>query len=292
MKLYYYIDTGHRVGLDRLRRSSPVIRALQDMDVDVTMLTNDFRAGEYAKEEFGINRYVSVDVVRNIANIATPGDSLVFDSDDVSDTLLADMRDYFGRIVRISDLPEASEHSGELLISSSNSGRKGVTADIVDPKYFSEEEHRLGDIYFWGDDDYDLKLLESADAFSGSEVGLLEGYYFFMQYADQLQEKFSSLFESETYDETLKGAKRFITSSPQSALEALAAGSRPVYVKKESVPNFFSDKMELYGIPVVESFEKSSIDRTLAENPDYRRDRLDSDMASKVARSIADFFNG
>ncbi len=284
MRLYYYIDTGHRVGLERLRRSSPVIRALQDMDIDVTMLTNDFRAGEYAKEEFGIRRYVSVDVVRNIANIATPSDRLVFDSDDASISLLEDMIGYFGRLVRISDLPEGRELAGELLIASGNS-------DIVDPKYFEEREHTLGEIFFWGDDDYDRKLLECADAFADLDIALLEGYYFFMQYAQELQGKFSSLFESETYDETLKGANRFVTSSHQSALEALAAGSRPVYVKKESSPSFFVERMRSYGIPVADSFEKEAIKKALAEIPDYRTDRLDLKSASTTAATIADFLN-
>ncbi|WP_457593014.1 hypothetical protein [Hydrogenimonas sp.] len=289
MKLYYYIDTGHRRGLDRLRRSAPVIKALQEADVDVTMLTNDFRAGEYAKEQFGIRRYVSVDVVRNIANIATPADALVFDSDDAAPSLLDDIIGYFGRLVRISDDPEAVQHSGELLITPGGGTGSGVTADIVDTKYFAGGEHTSGTLYFWGDDDYEQKLLTCADAFAGMEVALLEGYYFFMQYADELQKRFSSVLESEAYDEALQSATRFITSSAQSALEALAAGSRPVYVKRESAPSFLSRKMERFGIPVAQKFEKSAIEKAMAENPGYKTDRLNPEEASDVSKSIAEF---
>jgi len=159
-KIYYYVHTGHRVGLERLRRSAPVINALKAMDVDVTMLTNDFRAGEYAKEQFGIRKYVSVDVVRNIANIATPGDALVFDSEEENRAMWDEMADYFRAFVRITDNPDDFVSAGEGLVSSMKEGEGILKLDIVDPRYFETSSHDGGTWYFWGDDDYEQKLLE------------------------------------------------------------------------------------------------------------------------------------
>ncbi len=290
MKLFYYMDTGHRIGLDRLRRSAPVAKSLEEHDIDVTVLTNDFRAGEYAKSHFGVCRYVSVDLLRNIANIATPADTVVLDTDDISRSFLEDMIGYFGKVVRISNDPEAKPLAGELLVSSVCEGNGIITADIVDPRYFvKERQNSLGDIYFWGDDDYECRLLEFADIFANLDIRLLEGYYFFMQYTDELENIFISFLENESYDETLKGARRFITSSPQSALEALAAKSDPIYIKKGSSADFWSEKMSHFGIPVIDVLEKKSIEEKLFEDADYRYGLLKRQKCVEVAQSIVDF---
>ena len=253
-KIYYYIHTGHRVGLERLRRSAPVINALLKMGEEVTLLTSDFRAGEFAREQFGIRKYVSVDVPRNIANIATPADFLVYDSQEEHRAMWESMADYFRGVVRISDDPEDFVTKERGLVSPVASGEGILTAEIVDSRYFEVAEHGEKTVYFWGDDDYDTRLLTLADAFEGLDVTLLEGYYFFLQYGEELATKFAGVAESEAYDETLTGAKRFLTSSPQSALEALAAGSCPIYIEKPGVPVSWRERMKRYGIPVVENF--------------------------------------
>ncbi len=288
MRLYYYIDTGHRVGLERLRRSAPVIRELEELGADVTMLTNDFRAGEYAKEQFGIRRYVSVDLVRNIANIATPADAVVLDADGVGRSLLEDMAAYYRRFVRVSDDPHDVPAAGELLVSSTHEGEGIFRADIVDPRYFDEVPHILGDVYFWGDDDYDRRLLGLAEAFEGLDVTLLEGYYFFFQYGSELRSKFAAVEENERYDELLRGATRFITSSPQSALEALAAGSNPLYIHKESTPRFWKEKLSAYSIAILDCFKRSAIASAPDEATRCGRKLLKPDMAATVAEVMAE----
>ena len=235
-KIYYYVHTGHRVGLERLRRSAPVINALLEMGEEVTLLTSDFRAGEFAREQFGIRKYVSVDVPRNIANIATPADFLVYDSQEEHRAMWESMADYFRGVVRISDDPEDYVTKERGLVSPVASGEGILTTEIVDPRYFEAAGHGEKTVYFWGDDDYDTRLLALADAFEGLDVTLLEGYYFFLQYGEELAAKFAGVAESEAYDETLMGAKRFLTSSPQSALGALAAGANPLYIEKPGAP--------------------------------------------------------
>jgi len=279
MKLYYYVHTGHRVGLERLRRSAPVINALSDAGVEVSLLTSDFRAGEFAREQFGIRKYVSVDVPRNIANIATPADALVYDSQEGSRAMWEDMAGYFSAFVRISDEPEdfATKESGFVHMP-----------EIVDPRYFGEFAHDGGTVYFWGDDDYDKELESLADAFAGSDVTLLEGYYFFMQYGDALARKFAAVEESESYDEALTGAERFLTSSPQSALEALAAGSGPIYIEKPGAPSAWRKTMEKFAIPVVESFSKDKISQKQSDTPVYKAQMLRNDAAAAIAAYIKD----
>ncbi len=288
MTLYYYINTGHRVGLDRLRRSAPIINALESEGIDVRMLTNDFRAGEYAKEHFGIKRYVSVDVVRNIANIATPADTLVFDSAEEGRSMWEDMANYFRTFIRISDNPDDQASPREILLSSMKSVSGAPQVDVVDPRYFDRVSHTDEKVFFWGDDDYEQKLLALSDAFVGLDVTLLEGYYFFMQYGSELAAKFKSVAESEAYDETLMRAGKFITSSPQSALEALAAGSSPIYLKKPDVSEAWNGKMEGFGIPVIENFDKKAIEKAVNATFVYNEKMLRKDAASEISRYIKD----
>ncbi len=287
MALYYYINTGHRVGLDRLRRSAPIINALEDEGIEVRMLTNDFRAGEYAKEHFGIRRYVSVDVVRNIANIATPADSIVFDSAEESRRIWEDMANYFRTFIRISDNPNDTPLSKEILISSMKSVDGAPLADVVDRRYFDQMEHSDEMIYFWGDADYDRRLLSLSEVFRGLDIALLEGYYFFMQYSDELAVNFKKAIDGEEYDNALKSAGKFFTSSPQSALEALAAGSSPVYIKKPDASDVWDEKMRGYNIPIIENFEKNSIEKMANETVDtYDRKKLKKDAANTISRYI------
>ncbi|WP_201352393.1 hypothetical protein [Hydrogenimonas urashimensis] len=288
MKLYYYINTGHRVGLDRLRRSAPVISALRQIGVDVTMLTNDFRAGEYAKEHLGIEKYVSVDVVRNIANIATPEDTLVFDSQEENRAMWDAMAAYFRGFVRVSDDPEDFISAGEGLISSMKSGEGILTVDIVNPRYFESGEYDGGTWYFWGDDDYERRLLALADAFCGLDVSLLEGYYFFLQYGDELGNKFKRVEDSERYDEILMRAECFLSSSPQSVLEAMAAGARPVYIQKPGIALAWKRKMQSVGVPVVEDFSAEAIAQAMAETFVINRKVLRKDAALEAAHYIKD----
>jgi len=289
MRVYYYINTGHRVGLDRLRRSAPIIKALEEMGVDITMLTNDFRAGEYAKEQFGIKKYVSVDVVRNIANIALPHDVLIFDSQEESRTMYRSMASYFHKFIRISDDPDDFASKDEILLSSMKEIGNAPQVDVVDPRYFEDnEDHNGGIVYFWGDDDYEQKLLELSDAFEGLDITLLEGYYFFLQYGSELSSKFKAIEESENYDNILMKANKFITSSPQSAFEALVAGSNPIYLKKSGVSDIWDRKMEEYGIPVILEFNNKLIKEKISEKLINKNVLLKKDALSKVSLYIKD----
>ena len=118
MKIYYYVHTGHRIGLDRFRRAAALINEVKD-DFDITLLCSDFRIAQISKE-FGIENSVGVDVIRNIPQIANHGDVLIFDSNEASCVILEDMRNYFHTFIRVSDdktdKKEFLLNSGSLII--------------------------------------------------------------------------------------------------------------------------------------------------------------------------------
>ncbi|RLD42157.1 MAG: hypothetical protein DRI88_11940, partial [Bacteroidetes bacterium] len=114
MRTFYYVHTGHRIGLDRFRRSTTIIRSLGD--VDITLLCSDFRIAQIAKD-FGIENSVGIDVVRNIPQISHHGDQIIFDSQEANPVMLEDMRNYFSTFIRVSDDKEDKKEDKELLIS-------------------------------------------------------------------------------------------------------------------------------------------------------------------------------
>lgn len=233
MQNYYYVHTGHRVGLDRFRRAVVIVKELQKRDVDITLLCSDFRIASEARE-FGVNKSVGIDVVRNIPHIANHGDRLIFDSDEANPVMLEDMKEYFSTFDHI----KADEV-------------------VVGEKYFKKYEKKIPLSFFFGDDDYEKDLEKLIPALKELDPALLLGYYYFFDYQDMLKDSFKNTYEFEEYDEVITTSEVLITASPQSALECLASGGKPVFLKREDYLDDFSDIFKELNIPILNTKELS-----------------------------------
>ena len=253
MRLFYYVHTGHRIGLDRFRRAATIIRALGD--VDITLLTSDFRIASVAKE-FGVKRSVGIDVVRNIPQIAHHGDKIIFDSDEINPVMHQEMTEYFSTFVRVSDDPNATKLPGEFLISPYLEGEGICQGVAVDDKYFEQQPKTIEKSFFFGDDDYEEDLFKNLATFEALEADLILGFYFFMNYEEKLAPAFKKVYEFEEYDEVVQGSKIFVTASPQAALENLASGGRPVFIQRPDYVRDFIPLFESLNIPIVEGYDK------------------------------------
>jgi hypothetical protein len=178
MKTYYYVHTGHRIGLDRFRRATTILRALE---ADITLLCSDYRIAQEARN-FGIEKSVGIDVVRNIPQIAHNGDQLIFDSAEANPLMLEDMRQYFSSFIRISDDINDKKADNEFLISPYLEGEGICKAYAVDDKYFKTFEKTTKISYFFGDDDYEKDLEKHLDFVDGLDAKLQLGYYYFLDY--------------------------------------------------------------------------------------------------------------
>jgi len=227
MKNYYYVHTGHRIGLDRFRRAVVIINELQNKGVDITLLCSDFRIASEARD-FGVEKSVGIDVVRNIPHIANHGDRLIFDSDEANPIMLEDMKEYFSTFDHIK--------ADEI---------------VVDEKYFKKYEKKIPLSFFFGDDDYEKDLEKLIPALKELDVSLLLGYYYFFDYEDMLKENFKNSYEFEDYDEVITSSEVLITASPQAVLECLASGGKPIFLKREDYLDDFSDVFKELNIPIV-----------------------------------------
>lgn len=238
MKNFYYVHTGHRIGLDRFRRATTIVRELQKK-MEITLLCSDFRIANEAKH-FGVDLCVGLDVVRNIPQIADYGDRLIFDSDEANPIMLEDMKQYFSKFVHIDN-----------------------SKPIVDEKYFKQTPKTIKLAFFFGDDDYEKDLEKNFDILDGLDVELLLGFYYFLDYEEMLKIKFKKFHKFEDYDKVITTSEVLITSSPQAVLECLASGGKPIYLQREDYPNDFTNLYELLNIPIIQNFNKTLIEAVL-----------------------------
>ncbi|MCF6330408.1 MAG: hypothetical protein L3I99_02520 [Sulfurimonas sp.] len=238
MKNYYYVHTGHRIGLDRFRRAVTIVKELQKK-MEITLLCSDFRIAHEARH-FGIDLCVGVDIVRNIPYIANHGDRLIFDSDEANPIMLEDMKQFFSKFVHIDN-----------------------SKPVVDEKYFIQTPKTIKLALFFGDDDYEKDLEKNLDILDGLDIELLLGFYYFLDYEEMLKTKFKKFHQFEDYDKVITTSEVLITSSPQAVLECLASGGKPIYLQREDYPDDFTNLYELLNIPIIQNFNKTLIEAIL-----------------------------
>ncbi len=274
MKIFYYVHTGHRIGLDRFRRAAAIISALGD--VDITLLTSDFRIASEAKE-YGIKRSVGIDLVRNIPQIAHHRDALIFDSAESNPTMLEDMVNFFSVFIRISDDPNEVKHPKEFLISPYLEGDKICKATVVGEQFFEKTEKTIERCFFFGDDDYEKDLEKHLDMFAPHKMDLGLGFYYFLEYEESIAPAFEKRYEFEEYEMMIKSSQTLVSASPQAILENLASGGRPIYLQR---PDYSKDFIELFNslhVRIIDGFNNQELSLALSKNLSQNHHMLQND---------------
>jgi predicted glycosyltransferase len=251
MQNYYYVHTGHRIGLDRFRRSVVIINELQKRGIDITLLCSDFRIAHEARN-FGVEKSVGIDVVRNIPQIAHHGDRLIFDSDEANPIMLEDMKEFFSTFDHIK--------ADEI---------------VVDDRYFEKFDKKIPLGFFFGDDDYEKDLEKLIPTLTELDPALLLGYYYFLDYEDVLKENFKNNYEFEDYDEFVTSCEVLITASPQAALECLASGGKPIFLKREDYFDSFDEVFKKLNIPIIGADEIERINVILKNVSNNKYQQID-----------------
>ena len=224
MKLYYYIHTGHRFGLDRLRRGAVLYKQMLKEGIEAQVLLNDYRATIVAKE-LGIVDSTAVDSMFNIPSIAEAGDGLIIDTPELTDDILAQMCHYFRTVVNFSN--EGQKFS-EKVISQVTEDANSVQCLLIDPKYFQNAQKSSKTLLFYGDEDYEKNLLKDMDRFKNCD--LLLGHYFFLDYEKQLAKGFGQIHEDYN---CITEYECVVSRSLQTVLEAGASGAKVCYIGDE-----------------------------------------------------------
>ena len=257
MNIYYYVHTGHRFGLDRFRKASAIIRALDSKNIKIILLTSDFRIASVAKE-YGIKKAIGIDVIRNIPNIAPMGSILLYDSPEHNDIQYEEMLQYFSKIIRISEKENETSYKGEFLINPYLTPNSNVcNGVIVDDIYFNTHNKNNKTALFWGDDDYDERLMKIANQFKVDQF--LLGFYHFFDYEQRLSSIFKQIKENEDYNDIVMQSSYLLTASPQTALEALASKSNPIFINRADYLDDHLALIKQYNIPIYNEDEIKNI---------------------------------
>jgi len=227
--LFYYAYSGHKNGLERVRRGAALMNALQSNGTEATLLVNDFRAGLAAKE-LGVKDYVTVESVQDIDAIAQTGDSIIIDSLEDDHGRLVKYCADFKHVWRFAHSMDDKSIHGETLLRAESKDESDVDALIVEASYYDvlKKEERV--LFFLGDSDYDKVILSNETFFKSFDMELLLGNYFFVKYEDDLAKLFNELHEPEEYETLIHSSSMVVTSSSQTALEAKIAGAKVIYI--------------------------------------------------------------
>ncbi|SFV51671.1 hypothetical protein MNB_SM-5-1064 [hydrothermal vent metagenome] len=287
MRNFYYVHTGHRIGLDRFRRAVTILNNLKDEDI--TLLTSDYRIAHEARH-FGIENCVGIDVVRNIPHIAENGDKLIFDSDEANPLMLEDMRNYFSSFIRISDKKEDKRAEKESLISPYLEGEGICNGIVVDDKYFGNFTKDVKLSYFFGDDDYEKDLEKHLSFIEDLNPYLQLGFYYFLDYEAMLEERFPNNFAFEEYEEMIQRSEILVTASPQAILDSLATGAKPIYFQREDYTQDFIPLFEKLAIPIIYNYNKSDLEKTICNISMVQYEKIDKN-SNKIASFIKSNLN-
>ena len=289
MKKFYYVQTGHRIGLDRFRRSLAILNILKDDDI--TLLCPDFRIAHEARS-MGIKNSVGIDVVRNIVNIANRGDKLIFDSDEANPIMLEDMRSYFSTFIRISDHPSDKRANNEYLISAYKKDNLTCSCIVVDEKYFGEFQKSIDIGFFFGDDDYEKDLMKNINFIEDLDMTLMTGYYYFLDYENELKKKFKKTYEFEDYDKFITTCKILVTASPQAVLQSIASGGKPIYFQREDYSKKYFKLFNSLNVPIIENYNQNKLIQILKSIDEYIPEKLykNSDKLLKYIKETSHFY--
>jgi len=255
--LYYYANTSHKLGLERLRRGAALLNRLNAKGEKTQLLVNDFRAGLVARE-LGVSEYVTIEGIQDIDAIAQNGDSIIIDSVEDDHGRLVKYCQDFKQVWRFAhDENDAPVHSEKVI---------PLDTVLVDDRFFEKEPKEERTLFFLGDADYDKTILGNEDFFKTFDMELLLGNYFFVKYEDDLAKLFSTLHEPEEYEDLIKTTSTLVTVSSQTALEAKAAGAHVIYIALEERIFYPIELLTSHGIEVGEGFDSDKVAALLQDN--------------------------
>ncbi|MEA3418185.1 MAG: hypothetical protein U9Q90_02210 [Campylobacterota bacterium] len=264
MANYYYAYSGHKYGLDRVKRAVTLIKLLKTEGIETNLLVNDFRAGLAAKE-LGVEDSVTVETIMDVDVMAERGDAVFLDTPEDDRGRVESYSAEYTPLFCVSDTCDAQSLYGEIMLKPScEEDENCISSLIIDPEYFEILPKEDRTLFFLNDADYDKEVLRHSDFFEGLGMELLLGHYFFVKYEDDLAKIFDVLHEPEEYSELIRTSSRVVTASAQCALEARAAEADVIYMREESDSLCLMEQFKAFGIKIIDGFDKKSLEEMIS----------------------------
>ena len=272
--LYYYAHTGHKVGLERLRRGVALKHALQKHGIEMQMLVNDFRAGVAMKDEQGLAEYITIETIQDIDAVAQIGDSVIIDSNEDDHGRLVKYVSDFKQVWRFAHDKNDTTIHGEILFKADCNDADCEEAVIIDESYFEKTEKEARVLFFLRDYDHDKTILNHTDFFSAFEMELLLGHYFFVKYEKDLAKLFTCLHEPEEYTELISRSSTVVTASSQAAMEARASGAKVIFIDLGTDMLYTVEELKKYGIVSLSGFDIEGMKSALTAETSHNTEMI------------------
>jgi len=259
MANYYYAYSGHKFGLDGVRRGVALIKAMRRKGREMQLLVNDFRAG-LAARELGVGDAVTIETLLDVDAVAQRGDLVILDTPEDTGARMEKYSELFDRLFYVTDRCDYRSSFGEIVLKPEcGEEERCLKTPLVDPEYFEPlpKEDRL--LFFYGDTDHHKELLAKKGLFEGTGVELLLGHYFFVKYEGELEKSFARLHEPEEYAALIRSSSRVLTASIQCALEANAAEAEVFYIQKRSDPECMLTLLSSWGINIFDDMDNINL---------------------------------
>jgi len=255
MKLYYYAFTGHKYGLDRVKRASVILNKLREKGMDTMLLVNDFRAGLVARD-FGVPESISIEGIQDIDAVAENGDIVIIDSPEDDHGRLVKYCADFKTVFRFAEHDDDKSIHGEKMLSITCKDENCISSIIVDDLYFETQKKEEKVLFFLGDSDSNKTILNNSDFFENNKMELLLGNYFYVKYETDLEKIFDKLHEAEEYVDLICSSTIIVTASFQTALEAVASQAKVIFIELKPLSLKEKEYLELLKIMIVIGFNK------------------------------------
>jgi hypothetical protein len=257
MKLYYYAFTGHKFGLDRVKRAAVVLNKLRAKDIETMLLVNDFRAGLVARE-FGVPESITIEGIQDIDAIAENGDTVIIDSPEDDHGRLVKYCSDFKAVFRFAERDNDESIHGETMLRLNCKDDKCISSLLIDDVYFEKHQKEERTLFFLSDSDSDKLIINNADFFKDSNMELLLGNYFYVKYEDELAKIFDTLHEPEEYQALICRSSHVVTASFQTAIEAVVSGAKVTYLELNNLTIAEKELFKLLDVIIVIGFNKES----------------------------------
>jgi hypothetical protein len=257
MKIYYYAYTGHKNGLDRLKKATALLKEFDKKGFDTLLLVNDFRASLVARE-FGIMDSVHIETILDIDAIAQKGDVIIIDSPEDDKGRLEKYMIDFKHVFRFAESENDKSKYGESILSVECGGENCLESIVIDNVYFEENEKKDRTVFFLNDSDADKRILTHSEFFEGEDMELILGHYFYVKYEKDLEKIFKKLHESEEYTDLICTSRRVVTASLQTALEASVSGAEVVYILDKPLEKNIKNILSLLQVETIIKFDKNT----------------------------------
>ena len=279
--LFYYANSGHKIGLERVRRGAALLKRLESNGIETQLLVNDFRAGLVAKD-LGVKEYVTVETVQDIDAIAQFGDSIIIDSPEDDHGRLVKYCEDFKHVWRFEVGSDDQSVHGEALFKIECNDESCENAVIIDDEYFEKTQKEERTLFFLSDADYDKTILSNEIFFKTLDMELLLGNYFFVKYEDDLAKLFSILHEPEEYVDLIKSSSCIVTASAQTALEAKVSGSKVIYIHLSNNELYPLGLLSRHGIDIVNGFDTENVAKYLEEDVQVSKNTIEPFNDNKI----------